>query len=234
MKFCIRIFIILFVFAAVVACEENAVGPSYKKIGTSTSTNAFITPSTTTPLQGATVVVTMRYVNIESDPAQELVLLVREGATGTFTEVTSFNESSQSLRTEISRPHNYVITQTPGTQLTFRLELHTQKDFPKLVNSSVVTVQLPAPLLNEAQDVTSNGFTISWSQVETAEKYRLDISTVTNFSSKVPGYNLKEITGLSEIVGGLNPATTYYIRVYAVKGTLVSLPSVVRSVTTNP
>lgn len=141
MKSYIRVFIV-FVFVAVLsACEENPIGPSYEKIGTSTSTNAFISVSTQAPVSGTSMTVTLRYVNITSDPASELVLLVREGAAGTFTEVTSFDESSQALKTEITRTHNYNVTQTAGTQLTFRLELHTQKEFPKLVNSSLVTVQ---------------------------------------------------------------------------------------------
>ena len=233
MKSCIRLFSILFVFAVLISCEKNDVGPSYKKVGTSTSTNAFISVSTTTPLPGTSVAVTLRYVNIESDPAQELVLFVREGSTGTFTKVTSFEESSQPLRTEITRTHNYIITQLPGTQLTFRLELHTQKDFPKLVNSSVVTVQVPAPIIDDPHTVTSGGFTISWSQVDGVDGYRLDVSTVSNFSSKISDYDQKVVTGLSEVVGGLSSGTTYYIRVYAAKGTLRSLPSEVKSVTTD-
>lgn len=123
------------------SCEENPVGPSYKKIGSATATNAFISVSTTTPTSGSSITVTLRYVNISSDPASELVLLVREGASGTFTEVTSFDETSQPKKTEITRTHNYNVSQNAGTQLTFRLELHTQKEFPKLVDSSVVTVQ---------------------------------------------------------------------------------------------
>ena len=223
---------IMFVLAVVFgSCEENAVGPSYKKIGTSTSTNSFVSVSTTTPLRGTSVTVTLRYVNIASDPADELVLLLREGAAGVFTEVTSFDESSQSTSVEFTRTHTYNLTQPWGTQLTFRSQLNTQKEFPKLVNSPLVTVQI-IPLLNDAQDVTSSGFTISWPEEEEAEKYRLDISTVANFSSKIPGYNLKEVTGLSEVVSGLSPNTTYYVRLYAVKGTLVSLASATKSVVT--
>ena len=223
----------MLVFASLfVSCEDNPVGPSYKKVGSATATNAFISVSTTTPLPGTSVTVTLKYVNISSDPADELILLVREGAEGAFTEVTSFDESSQSLRTEATRTYNFNITQPPGTQLTFRLELHSQKEFPKLVNSPTVTVQLPAPQLDDAFDVTSSGFTISWSEVEHADGYRLDISTAANFSSKIAGYDQKVVTGLTEVVAGLSPTTTYYIRVYAAKGTLRSQASAVKSVVT--
>ena len=78
MKSYIGLYIILFVFAAgFISCDENTVGPSHKKIGTSTSTNAFITVSpvsASAPTTGSTVTVTLRYVNIASDPAKTLVL----------------------------------------------------------------------------------------------------------------------------------------------------------------
>lgn len=144
MKFCIRIFTILFVFAAFVSCDENAVGPSYKKIGTSTSTNAFITVSpvsTVAPTSGSTVTVTLRYVNINSDPAKTLVLKLREGTTGDFTTIQTFDESNQDTGVEVTRIVDYNVTQAAGTQLTFRLELTTQADFPKLVNRAPFPVR---------------------------------------------------------------------------------------------
>jgi len=143
MKFCTRIFI-LFVFAAVVACEENPVGPSYKKIGTATSTNAFITVSPVSavaPTSGSTVTVTLRYVNVKSDPAKTLVLKLREGTTGDFTTIQTFDESNQDTGVEFTRTVEYNITQAVGTQLTFRLELTTQADFPKLVNRAAFPVR---------------------------------------------------------------------------------------------
>ncbi|MCE7862962.1 MAG: hypothetical protein DYG99_05405 [Bacteroidetes bacterium CHB5] len=144
MKAYIRL-IVLFVFAAVFgSCEKNEVGPSYQKIGTSTSTNAFITVSpvsTTAPTTGTDVTVTLRYVNIASDPAKTLVLKLREGSTGDFVTIQSFDESSSSTGVEITRTVTYTVTQAAGTQLTFRLELTTQADFPKLVNRPAFPVR---------------------------------------------------------------------------------------------
>lgn len=143
MKPYIRLFI-LFVFAAVFsACEKNAVGPTYEKIGTSTSTNAFITVSpvsTTSPTTGTDVTVTLRYVNIASDPAKSLVLKVRED-NGEFTTIQTFDESNQSTGVEHTRTVNYTISQSQGTSLTFRLELTTQVEFPKLVNRDAFPVR---------------------------------------------------------------------------------------------
>ena len=86
MKYCIKLYSLLFVLSTVlISCDENPVGPTYKKVGTGTSTNAFITVSpvsATAPTQGSAVTVTLRYVNIKSDPAKSLVLKVREGTGG--------------------------------------------------------------------------------------------------------------------------------------------------------
>lgn len=139
-----RLFI-LFVFAAAFsACEKNAVGPSYEKIGTSTSTNAFITVSpvsTDSPTTGTDVTITLRYVNVASDPAKSLVLKLREGSTGDFTTIQTFDESNQSTGVEHTRTVNYTVAQSEGTSLTFRLELTTQAEFPKLVDRAAFPVR---------------------------------------------------------------------------------------------
>jgi|GEM_PF-1821106 hypothetical protein len=145
MKSYIGLYIILFVFAAgFISCDENTVGPSHKKIGTSTSTNAFITVSpvsASAPTTGSTVTVTLRYVNIASDPAKTLVLKLREGATGDFTTIQTFDETSQATGVEVTRTVDYPVTQAAGTSLTFRLELTTQVEFPKLVNRAAFPVR---------------------------------------------------------------------------------------------
>ncbi|SFC43197.1 hypothetical protein SAMN05421747_1112 [Parapedobacter composti] len=143
MKSYIRLFT-LFVFAATVgACEKNAVGPSYEKIGTSTSTNAFITVSpvsATAPTTDTELTITLRYVNVASDPAKSLVLKLREG-NGDFTTIQTFDESNQSTGVEHTRTVNYTVTQPAGTSLTFRLELTTQVEFPKLVDRAAFPVR---------------------------------------------------------------------------------------------
>lgn len=91
---------------------------------------------------------------------------------------------------------------------------------------------IPAPQLNDAEDITTTGFSISWSEVEEAEAYLLDIATDEDFENKIEGYDRKEVDGLMEIVEDLEPGTTYYVRVYAIQGELESLPSDVKEVTT--
>ncbi len=93
--------------------------------------------------------------------------------------------------------------------------------------------QLNAPQLNDPQAVTSDGLTISWSEVSGADSYLLDIATDENFTDKVEGYDKKEVTGLSETVEGLEAATVYYFRVYAARGSEESAPSAVKEVMTD-
>lgn len=144
MKAYTRLFI-LFVFAvAFSSCEKNDVGPSYEKIGTSTSTNAFITVSPVSdiaPATGSDVTISLRYVNVASDPAKSLVLKLREGSSGEFTTIQTFDESNQNTGVEHTRTVSYSITQATGTSLTFRLELTTQAEFPKVVNRAAFPVR---------------------------------------------------------------------------------------------
>jgi hypothetical protein len=100
------------------------------------------------------------------------------------------------------------------------------------VKSVTTDAAIAAPELNDAEDITTTGFTISWTEVEEAEGYLLDIATDEDFNNKVDGYDKKEIDGLTEMVEDLEPGTTYYVRVYAVQGELESLPSEVKEVTT--
>ena len=97
--------------------------------------------SASAPTTGSTVTVTLRYVNIASDPAKTLVLKLREGTTGDFVTVQTFDETSQSTGVEVTRSVDYPVTQAAGTSLTFRLELTTQVEFPKLVNRAAFPVR---------------------------------------------------------------------------------------------
>lgn len=75
---------------------------------------------------------------------------------------------------------------------------------------------ISSPSTPSITNKTSSGFTVSWSAVDNAIGYRLDISTDSGFSSFVSGYNSKSVSGTSEVVTGLTSNTTYYTRVRAV------------------
>lgn len=91
---------------------------------------------------------------------------------------------------------------------------------------------LEAPVAKEAEDVLEESFTAGWFAVREAETYELDVSTSSDFSSFLTGFNAKEIDGFSDAVTGLESGQTYYYRVRAKAGDRVSPNSNVISVTT--
>jgi hypothetical protein len=90
-----------------------------------------------------------------------------------------------------------------------------------------------APTLNNATNVTANSFTATWTAVNGADKYLVDVSINQNFTPLLAGYDKKEIVGaVTTPVNGLTTATKYYFRVYAKDGARVSAASAVKEVTT--
>ncbi|MDJ1500645.1 fibronectin type III domain-containing protein [Xanthocytophaga agilis] len=82
-------------------------------------------------------------------------------------------------------------------------------------------------------DINSEGFRLHWTNVAGATSYRLDISTTSNFSALVSGYNNLD-TGQSNTIDvfGLNPTTTYYCRVRASNSSGTSGNSTTKTLTT--
>ncbi len=82
---------------------------------------------------------------------------------------------------------------------------------------------------------TRTSFMASWSAVEGATGYRLDVSTSPRFESFVKGYHDLDVgVATGRVVSALEQGTTYYYRVraYAVSG--ISANSTVMSATTSP
>jgi len=93
-----------------------------------------------------------------------------------------------------------------------------------------VTVDLHTPVLNEATSVSTMSFTISWTATPGATGYSLDVSTQSNFSSMVSGYNNLLISENSISVNNLTPNQQYFCRVRAVNGSYQTNSSSARSV----
>lgn len=88
-------------------------------------------------------------------------------------------------------------------------------------NVATLSVAVPpaAPVADAATAVTPTGFTANWETVSGATGYRLDVSTISDFSSFVTGYQDLDVgTNLTQVVSGLSEVTTYYYRVRAVNG----------------
>ena len=74
----------------------------------------------------------------------------------------------------------------------------------------------PAPVANAAANITASGFLAEWGNVPGATGYFLDLSTTSDFSSLVTGFNNLNVGNSTSLnITGLNCATTYYYRVRA-------------------
>lgn len=92
-----------------------------------------------------------------------------------------------------------------------------------------------APVTIAATSVTQTGFTANWGTSIGATGYLLDISTDTNFTSYLSGFNSLDVGGLtSYVVNGLNPGVTYYYRVRAYDAVGTSLNSNISALLTLP
>ncbi|MBI1767137.1 MAG: hypothetical protein HYR67_02040 [Bacteroidetes bacterium] len=97
-------------------------------------------------------------------------------------------------------------------------------------NSNTVSVLtlLPAPNPAGPSSVISSSFTANWGAVSGATSYQLDVSTASDFSSFVSGYNNLSVSssGTSQSVTGISMSnTTYYYRVRAVNASGASANS---------
>ncbi|MBF4473531.1 PKD-like domain-containing protein, partial [Flavobacterium sp. HJJ] len=82
-----------------------------------------------------------------------------------------------------------------------------------ITTSPIITI--PAPVLAAATNVSCTGFTANWASVNTALNYKLDVSTVSNFTSFVTGYNGLDVGAVTSYNVTGTSGTTYYYRVRA-------------------
>ncbi|MBX2900480.1 MAG: fibronectin type III domain-containing protein [Cyclobacteriaceae bacterium] len=89
---------------------------------------------------------------------------------------------------------------------------------------------LEAPELAEATDISATGFTATWSAVEGADGYLLEIATDADFTDIVAGYDKLEVSETTYAVTNLTAGQTYFFRVYAKGGEEISPASQTREV----
>jgi antitoxin component YwqK of YwqJK toxin-antitoxin module len=73
------------------------------------------------------------------------------------------------------------------------------------------------PPAAEPKNLGMWGFSASWTPVEQADGYYLDVSENIDFTSYIAGYEKKAVTGTSHDIKGLSPGKTYFFRVRAFK-----------------
>ncbi|MEZ4970422.1 MAG: fibronectin type III domain-containing protein [Flavobacteriaceae bacterium] len=145
------------------------------------------------------------------------------------TTITGYNKKSLSTT-------NTIISGLEGeTKYYFRVYAKDGGDVskPSATKAATTTKLIAGPVLKDATDIQNTSFKIEWSAITGADKYLIEVSTKSDFSSTVSGYNKKEVSEISATVSGLTTKTKYYVRVYTKKGTDVSKPSTVKEVTTS-
>jgi len=92
--------------------------------------------------------------------------------------------------------------------------------------------KVAAPTLNNASELMATSFKASWSKVDLADSYLIEVSAKSDFSTTVTGYNKKAVTTHSAVISGLEGETKYYFRVYSKEGSDVSKASAAKEATT--
>jgi hypothetical protein len=88
-----------------------------------------------------------------------------------------------------------------------------QKDI-QIMLPPLVAPNTPEGLV--ASNVSLNSFTVSWNPSAKAINYRLDVSTLSDFSTFEQNFENLTVNGTSYSITGLTAGTTYYIRIRAV------------------
>lgn len=107
---------------------------------------------------------------------------------------------------------------SPLTQYYYRVRsVNSQQNLTSGNSNAMeaVTSSLP-PVARQATAVSTTSFTANWDAVNGADQYLLDVSTVSNFSTFINGFEARNVgNNTSFNVTGLQTATSYYYRVRA-------------------
>ncbi|MEI6142279.1 MAG: FG-GAP-like repeat-containing protein, partial [Mariniphaga sp.] len=137
---------------------------------------------------------------------------------GTAIQNSMYNTVNQSSTGLVSY---YKFDQTTGTAL---YDLTSSANHGTISNSNwTESYAMIVPTPQAADNILNNSFTAHWDApaVGTVEKYLLDVSTTSDFSSFVSGYSSKDCgTNLSQSVSSLSAGITYYYRVRAEKSSV--------------
>ncbi|PKL84412.1 MAG: hypothetical protein CVV24_00305 [Ignavibacteriae bacterium HGW-Ignavibacteriae-3] len=104
----------------------------------------------------------------------------------------------------------------PSAQHYYRIRASNSGGTSPNSNTISVVTLLMAPVATTATGVTKDGFTANWNASSNASNYWLDVSTVSDFSTFIAGYENKNAGILTSLnVSSLSANTTYYYRVSA-------------------
>jgi hypothetical protein len=92
------------------------------------------------------------------------------------------------------------------------------------LSSNTITLT-NSPATPTFSSINTTSFTVDWTATSGASSYRLDLSTASNFSSFISGYQDLTVNSTSHAVSGLTPNTLYYARIRAVNASGTSANS---------
>jgi Peptidase family M23/Ig-like domain CHU_C associated len=104
---------------------------------------------------------------------------------------------------------------------TYYIQIHDLEGYAQNMPFSICVINpnqctIPTPTANTASSIGQTSFQANWTLVSVATAYYLDVSTVSNFSSYVSGYNNRSINNVNYFsISGLTCNTNYYYRVRA-------------------
>lgn len=148
-------------------------------------------------------------------------LIATFSASGATVKIGSTTQVSGSTSNNFSSPLVYSFTASDASNCSYTV-------------TAYVKLAAPTPLASGFNETTSS-FAAKWNSVSGATGYRLDVSTVSNFSSFVSGFENYATTATSQVINALNANTPYYFRVRATGASveITSDNSTSKSVSTN-
>lgn len=119
-------------------------------------------------------------------------------------------------------PNNSLVTGL-SSGVTYYYRVRSYNSAGTSPNSNTISqITIPAiPVATSATLPTQAQFNANWISATGATSYRLDVSS-DGFTSFVSGFNDRIVSGITELVTGLNPGVTYQYRVRAVNTAGVS------------
>jgi RHS repeat-associated protein len=215
----------------------NAGGLASANSGTITAATAIPVPATPAATSATSVATTSFTANWTAVTGATSYQLDVSQVSNFSTYVSGFQNLSVTTTTRS------VTGLTAGTTYYYRVRAVNSSGTSANSNTITTYTVTSAPNATAATSITSSSFTANWGSVTGASSYRLDVSTVSNFSSYVPGYQNLSVTGTNRSVTGLSAGTTYYYRVRAVNagglassnsGTITAVTTTVAPTTTAP
>ncbi len=188
-----------------VVCDELITEESHTDSNSRTETLEPPTPSILTPQSETVSSFTARWSASTGASSYKLDVSTN----------SSFSSGNVHTDLSVTGTSRNVTGLNAGTRYYYRVRaVNSNGESGESPSQSAYTVP-DAPTLNAIASIDQTSFQASWNLVTGAESYRLDVSTSSGFSSFIPGYNSLIVAGTSSNVNGLDPATTYYVRVRA-------------------